>query len=446
MWLAGLPGDWLLDDLSLPGEDFPSLLRPRPLTYLTYWLNLKLAGPTPWVYRLTNILLHAVAVQLCYGALRRLAGESRAWWAAAVFAVHPLQAESVLYVFSRPVVLMGLLLWLALDEWLRGRHSRSVVVYGLALLAKEEAVAFPLLLTLLHFSISRNTKEWRSLGWMYGMAIAAGAGLLLAARQAGSGAGTGAGIGALEYLATQPKVLALYAKQMVWPEFLGLRWPVERMPLWGIVLWLVPCVGFWLGRGRFARAGMTFWLAAALVSLLPTSSLLPLDDLAAGRRLYLVLPLVGMAIPFAGSKWQGVPLAALSLVALQWSAMLYAQPAALWAETVRRQPGNHAAVLQWVRYVPPREGLALLEQNPAPQDAAHQTELGRLYLELGRPAEALRAFGKALAIEPEKASHVYNRGVALRALDQREAAEADFRRALEIDPRHGPAREALSIR
>jgi tetratricopeptide (TPR) repeat protein len=57
--------------------------------------------------------------------------------------------------------------------------------------------------------------------------------------------------------------------------------------------------------------------------------------------------------------------------------------------------------------------------------------------------EALQAFGRALAIAPERASAAYNRGVALRALGQREAAEADFRRALELDPGHGPARRAL---
>ncbi len=447
VWLAGLPGDWLLDDFSLPQEGWPSLARPRPLTYLTYWLNLQISGAVPWAYRLTNILLHAAAVQFCFGALRRIVGPERALLAAAVFAVHPLQAEAVLYVFSRPVVLMGLLLWIALEQWLRGKHGWTVVFYGLALAAKEEAVVFPILLTLLHFSISRNNREWRWIGLMYGMAIAAGAGLLwAAAREAGSGAGAGARIGSWDYLASQPLAIALYAKQLLWPEFLGLRWPAWHLPFWGLLLWLVPIWGFWKGRQYFQRAGTTFWIAAAFVCLLPTSSLLPLDDWAAGRRLYLVIALLTVAIPAGGWRWKIAAILGLSTVAWQWSAELYAKPAELWATTVRRQPGEHAAILQYARYLNPREALALLEKNPAPGHAGYQTELGRLYLETQRPVEALQAFGRALAIEPQVASHVYNRGVALRALGQSEAAEADFLRALELDPRHKPAREALTIR
>ncbi|MFN8813794.1 MAG: tetratricopeptide repeat protein [Acidobacteriota bacterium] len=447
VWLAGLPGDWLLDDFSLPEEGWPSLARPRPLTYLTYWLNLQSSGAAPWAYRLTNILLHAAAVQFCFGALRRIVGPERALVAAALFAVHPLQAESVLYVFSRPVVLMGLLLWVGLELWLRGKHGWTVLFYGLALAAKEEAVAFPLVLTLLHFSISRNGREWRWIGLMYGMATVAGAGLLwAAAREAGTGAGAGARVGVWEYLASQPLAMVFYAKQLAWPEFIGLRWPTQRLPLWGVLLWIVPLWGLWIGRKHFERAGAAFWIAAAWVSLLPTSSFLPLDDWAAGRRLYLAIALLAAALPVGGWKWKLAAVLGLAAVAWQWSAELYAKPVELWAATVRRQPGEQAAILQYARYLPPGEALALLERNPAPENAGHQTELGRLYLETARVPEALQAFGKALAIKPGVASHVYNRGVALRVLGQKEAAEADFRRALEIDPRHKLAREALATR
>ena len=113
---------------------------------------------------------------------------------------------------------------------------------------------------------------------------------------------------------------------------------------------------------------------------------------------------------------------------------------------MERQPGNVGALLQYTKYVAPEEALDALTGAPAVRDAGYQTELGRVYLELRKPAEALRAFGKALAIEPGVASHVYNRGVALDALGQREAAEMDFKRALEINPDHKPAREALAIR
>ncbi|MCX6612872.1 MAG: glycosyltransferase family 39 protein, partial [Acidobacteria bacterium] len=180
VWLLGLPGDWLLDDFSLLGMEFPSLLRPRFLSYFTFWLNFEWFGPVPWAFRLTNILLHAVAVQFCYRALRRLLGDGRALFAAAVFAVNPLQADAVLYVFSRPVVLMGLLVWVALERWLAGKHWWAVLFYALALLAKEEAIAFPLFLMAVHFSISRNSREWRPIGVMFGLALVALGGVVYA--------------------------------------------------------------------------------------------------------------------------------------------------------------------------------------------------------------------------------------------------------------------------
>jgi Flp pilus assembly protein TadD len=64
-------------------------------------------------------------------------------------------------------------------------------------------------------------------------------------------------------------------------------------------------------------------------------------------------------------------------------------------------------------------------------------------LAAGRPAEALAQFGRALALAPRDANNYNNRGVALQALGQTEAARGDFRRALELDPGLAAARENL---
>lgn len=443
MWLLGLPGGWVLDDYSLLDAGFPSLLRPRPLTYLTFWLNHVVCGDAPWAYRLTNIVMHAVAVQFCFRALSRLIGAERALLAAALFAVHPLQADAVLYVFGRPVVLMGLWLWVALERWLVGKHWQAVLFYVLALLSKEEAVAFGLVLLALHFSISRNRAELKPIGVMLGLGALSTAGVALAARSiAGSGAGGQAAVGALDYLATQPMVIGLYVKQLVWPVFPGVRWDIGVCARWEMALWLVPVVGLWLARKHFARAGWAFWLLAGLLMLLPTSSVFPIADLAASRRMYMAVAMWVAALPAWRPLWIGVVV--MAAFAGSWSAELYREPVQLWRATMEAQPGRIEPVLEVAKFLTPEEALQLLESRPRPEVAAYQTELGRVYLELRRPAEALRAFGRALAIEPGVASHVYNRGVALLALGQTEAAEADFRRALEIDSGHKPAREALA--
>src|SRR4029077_3168303 len=77
-----------------------SLTRPRPLTYLTFWLNYQIGGQDPLGYHALNLLLHLGAVLLAFECLRRLMPGRAALLAAALFAVHPLQAESVDYVWG----------------------------------------------------------------------------------------------------------------------------------------------------------------------------------------------------------------------------------------------------------------------------------------------------------------------------------------------------------
>src|ERR1700680_2203062 len=82
-----------------------SLTRTRPLTYLTFWLNYQVGGQDPLGYHCLNLLLHLGAVLLAFECLRRLLPERAALAAAAIFAIHPLQAESVDYVWGRSIVL-----------------------------------------------------------------------------------------------------------------------------------------------------------------------------------------------------------------------------------------------------------------------------------------------------------------------------------------------------
>lgn len=435
----GLPGDWLLDDFSLQGLDFPSLLRPRFLSYVTYWLDWKLAGDAPWAFRLTNILIHAVGVQLCYRALRKLIGDRRAFVAAAAFAISPIQADAVLYIFGRPVALMGMLLWLALDQWLAGRRMAALGCYALALLAKEEAVAFPLFLLALEHRLLKRKQGMREIAAMAILAAVAIVGTALAAnRIAGSGAGSQAGVGALTYLATQPKVIVVYLAQAVAPYFLGFTWQPTTWPVGAALLW----VGILGGLYAIRRWEGGFWILSALLFLLPTSSVFPIADLAAFRRMYLPIAFLFAALPTLRPAVAGLWIVALGAISAERSSDLYRHPERLWRLTLDRQPDDLRAMLQLCRYLTPSEALAELDKRPS-TDANYQTELGRVYLELQRPADALRAFGKALAADPGKASSLHNRGIALLALGQKEAARADFERALAINPTHRPAREAL---
>jgi len=108
----------------------------------------------------------------------------------------------------------------------------------------------------------------------------------------------------------------------------------------------------------------------------------------------------------------------------------------LWADAMAKAPAKIRPRIQLARAVQPERALPILEQAEriAPNDSLIPSEEGRIYLNLGRPDRALPRFGRALALSARSVEALNNRGVALLALDQKEAARADFERALAIDP------------
>jgi Flp pilus assembly protein TadD len=114
----------------------------------------------------------------------------------------------------------------------------------------------------------------------------------------------------------------------------------------------------------------------------------------------------------------------------------------LWSEAKRLAPNAIRPRIQLARALPPARALEELKDAPDQESVA--TERGRLLLTLGRPADALSAFGRALALDPNDARAISNRAVALAALGARDAAIAEFQRALEKDACLSDARDNLS--
>jgi hypothetical protein len=370
--------------------------------------------------------------------MSRLLPAGTALFATAVFALHPIQTESIAYVFARSTLLCGLFCLASLDCWTRGRHGWAVAMCGLALLAKEEAVALPVVIAMLHWSISRNHREWRYIASMFALALAVGArGLFVTATQAGTGAVASAGIGPLDYFLTQGVVLARYAGQIVAPFWLNFDPDIAVRNDWMSwvrwVGWLAVIVGSFTAFGK-ARWG--FWVLAAFAFVAPTSTFLPINDLAADRRLYLVLAALGAAVAPFVPKRIGVAIALFLASGSLWRAQTWRSEESLWRDTVAKSPLKVRPRIQLARALPPAVALDSLKGI---DDPLADAERGRCYLELGRPVDALQAFGKVLAARPGDPGALTNRGVALAGLGQHEAARADFERALQADRCYEPA-------
>jgi hypothetical protein len=422
-------------------RDLFRLDQTRPLTYFSFWLNYQAGGQHPVGYHLLNLALHVASALLLFRVARLGVPYRAALIAAALFAVHPLLTQSVAYVFARGTLLMTVLCLLSFDAWLRERIWLATAVFAAALLAKEECVAFPVFLLLLHFSASRARREFPAIAAMLALALASGVRVLYAISVTpAAGSGPESGVRALDYLASQGPVILRYLRQIAIPWGFSIDPQIGPYPAWlVIVCWAAVLASAALAAKWFRGARAGFWLLGGLVLLLPSSSILPASDLAADRRMY--LPFVAFAVA-AGLlleqvDWQATAaiVAVLCAIGIRYS-FTWLTEESLWAEAVTLAPAKVRPRIQLSRAVEPKRALEILEETEsiAPSDPAIASEEGRIYLSAGMAAQALSAFGRALAIAPGNAEAIQNRGVALLALGQSEVARQDFDRALRVNP------------
>ena len=150
-----------------------------PLTWISLMVDGNLYGLHAGGYHLTNVLLHAATAILLFLVLRRMTG--CLWpsaFAAALFAVHPLRAESVAWVTERKDVLSGLFFMLTLWAYVGyvrhrfslARYALVIVLFALGLMAKPMLVTLPFVLLLLDYWPLRRMvfvprEDTLALGW-----------------------------------------------------------------------------------------------------------------------------------------------------------------------------------------------------------------------------------------------------------------------------------------
>jgi protein O-mannosyl-transferase len=434
-------GTFHLDDYSLFSRDLWRPLDTRPLTYLTFWMNAKAGGNNPAGYLAVNLLLHLIAILLLWDALGSWLAPRAVLIASAIFAVHPFAAEPINYVFARSSALATVLCLAALVAWNRKRYWLAVVWFALALLGKEECVAFPVFLLLLHWSVSRDRKELKPIAAMFALSLAAGLRVLIAANTtAGSQGGIQSAVSWQAYLLAQGTMILRYLRMLILPWGFSIDPGIAVPPAWlAVIAWLGIAALMAVAAFRFKKAAAGFWFIAGVVLLLPSSSIFPATDLAADRRMY--LPMIAFAA-CAGLLLESVRPVFLAPIFLLLCGLSFARTStwrteeSVWTDAVEKAPGKLRPTIQLARALDPQRGLEVLERarQISPNDSRIPSEEGRIYLALGKTTDALMQFGRALALEPHSADALNNRGAALLALDQKDAARQDFERALSTDP------------
>jgi hypothetical protein len=129
----------------------------QPLTWLSHMIDCQLFGLRPGWHHLTSLLIHIANTLLLFGVLARLAA---AFWrsalAAALFALHPLRIESVVWIAERKDLLSGFFFLAAIWCYLRhaqrpsrGRYCLVIGAFVLGLMSKPTVMTLPLILLLL---------------------------------------------------------------------------------------------------------------------------------------------------------------------------------------------------------------------------------------------------------------------------------------------------------
>ncbi len=443
-----------------------------PLVYTGFWLEHKLWGAAPLGYHVTNLLLYVANVLLAWKLLLllRLAAPA-AWAAAAVWAVHPLHVESVVWVIERKDVLSGMfylasaVLYLRFNEsGRRGRYVLSLFLFACGLLSKSAVVTLPAAFLIWHWwRRGRLVKGdvLRTLPFfLVGLTITLADLAFYRSRET-----LDLGYSLVERVLIAGRALWFYAGKLAWPQDLNLIYPLWDVRAGDPLGWLfviaaatVP-LALWFGRRRFGRGPLAGTLFFA-VTLSPALGFVDHGymqfSFVADRFQYLaglglIAVVVGAFVRGVGRFVDPNPRTSLALLApvlvllgtLTWrQARIFSDEVTFFGHVISLNPearGAHQNLSKALGEVGRDEesldaARIALEQRPEWPEA--HSDLGIALLRVADLEGAEQRLRTALELAPRHLNANLNLGEALRRQGRNDEAANHYRRALTVDPAH----------
>jgi tetratricopeptide (TPR) repeat protein len=455
-----------------------------PLTYSVLWLEFNLFAFQPMGYHLMNVLLHALSSILLWRILRRLRVPG-APLAAAIFAVHPVNVESVAWITELKNVLSGLFYLLSLLCYLRfpgipgpgprtvapPAESRgqqqlfyclSIFLFLCALASKTSTVVLPvIILLLIWWKTGRlGRKDFLLISPMFILAACAGlvtmyvenlpisigvVGLIWAKTPpAGIGVNNWA-LTLVEHGLLAGRIIWFYIAKLIWPAkliFFYPRWDVSQTAWWQYLFPLAAITALaalWLGRGKTGRGP----LAATLVFIVPLIPVMGFLNVYFMQFSYVAdhfqyLASMGLIVMFAATATRaclrrsldggnsGLTKAAMPAA----GALLLILGLLTWRQSGIYRTADHI----WID---------TLAKNPS-CSIAH-VQLGDSLVRQGRTEEAITHYREALRLKPDLAFAHYSWGVALAAQKNADEAIAHYQEALRLKPDLAGAHENWGV-
>ncbi len=441
-----------------------------PVTSTSLWLEWRLWGAHPAGYHATNLALHLAEVLLLWSVLRRLRVPG-AYLAALLFAVHPVNVETVAWIAQRKNLMAMLFYLLSVFWFLRTgwvapparkwglAYALSLLAFLLALLSKGSVAPLPLvLLGVIAWQRRPNGRDLAGLAPFFAVAA-----ILVAVNVWFQTHGTHEVIrqaDGVQRLLGAAAALWFYLYKAVAPVgliFVYPQWHVDA----GTLLWWLPLIGviavtalLYIKR-RTARPTLFAW-GYFCVLLLPvlgfTDVFFMRYSLVADH--YQHLALIGvLALAAAGwDRWRRHPrgaawagaaaaLAVGTLGVLTWrQAGDYRDEETLYRATLARSPGSWMVYnnLGLLEAAAGKKAVAVQDYDEAlrlnPEFAEAYLNRGVLEGEQGNPAAAIADFSSGLRYHPNYPEARYNLGNTLHALGRNAEAVAEYDRALRLRP------------
>ena len=459
----------------------------HPLTSISLMLDAEWWGLNAGGYHLTNVVLHSLAVIFLFLALRKMTG--RLWqsaFVAALFAIHPLRAESVVWISERKDVLSGVFFGLSLlaySHYIRklgiGRYLILIALLILGLMSKPMLVTLPFLLLLLdYWPLGRfnpqvgEPESWRGsrARWLFLEKIP-----LFLVVAAASITALWSQKSSLEATTNWPwswriqnavVSLWIYLRQMVWPADLAVLYPHPKgsLPIWlvaicmaGFVL-VTAAILFVRKRSPYLFTGW-FWYLGMLV---PVIGLIQVGWQGHADR-YTYLPMIGIYVMLTWGaaeltrswrqKWPLAAAAALTigvLMLVAWRQVGYwSSPIKLWEHTIAVTHDNDVAErgLGTALSKVGRVDEAIVHDREAlrirPGDLNGLTNLANALLQKGELPEAIEHYRELVRRRPKDSESLRNLGKAHYRNGQVKEAMEEFRAALRLSPEDSDAAYSL---
>jgi protein O-mannosyl-transferase len=454
-----------------------------PLVHTTFWLEYQLVGLHPFLYHIDNIVLHAIAAILLWRALARL-NIPAPWLAAAIFALHPVQVESVAWPTERKNVLSLVFYLLSFHAYWSftqrrraGDYVLALLLFVAALLSKSVTCSLPAAILLIVYW--KNGRLRRAdiaplIPFFLLGAVMAAVTAVIEKQHVGA-SGPEWNLTILDRCLIAGRALWFYASKLAWPHplvFIYPRW--EEMSFsqrpWLIAFPLAAVaviVSVWLLRKRIGRGPLVCLLffvgtlvpALGFINLYPMRYSFVADHFQYHASIGLIV-LAAVGLRHLRAIGCGIILAVLGTLTWQ-QGYLYQNQLVLWRDTVEHNPHSWMA---WGNLGDEYAALSVRADLPESERKQDRTLARGCYVELyklapdqplahlkwgivkeydGDLSAAESEFEKSIQLAPTFTIAMNSLGMLMMRENRPDVAMEKYRQAIALDPGYAEARVNL---